>query len=47
MVDGPFREALESQSKDNIALFHLVHFDDLKHLCIFGRFQIFFQGFGL
>jgi hypothetical protein len=30
VVDGLFREALESQQKDKTPLVHLVHSDDLK-----------------
>jgi len=41
VVDGLFREALESQKKDNTPLLHLVHSDDLKYVDIFGRFSTF------
>jgi hypothetical protein len=40
-VDGRFREALESQKKDNTSLLHLVHSEDLKYVDIFGRFSMF------
>jgi hypothetical protein len=48
VVDSPFREALESQKRDNIALLHLVplvHSKNLKYLYIFGRFfnDLFFE----
>jgi hypothetical protein len=41
MVDGRFREAIESQNKDNTPLFHLVHSGNLKYICVFGRFSAF------
>jgi hypothetical protein len=53
VADSFFREALESQKKDNAPLFHLVHLvhlihlihlvhsDDLKYVDIFRRFSIF------
>jgi hypothetical protein len=49
VVDGRFREALESQRKENTPLLHfvqLLHSNDLKDLAIFRRFvSFFFQGF--
>jgi hypothetical protein len=46
VVDGLFREALESQKNDNTPLIHLVHADDLKYVDIFGRFfNVLFQRF--
>jgi hypothetical protein len=41
-----FREALESQKKDNTSLLHLIHPDDLKCVDFFRPvFKVFFQGF--
>jgi hypothetical protein len=46
VADSLFREALESQKKDNIPLVHLIHSDNLKSVDIVGRFfNVFFQGF--
>jgi hypothetical protein len=43
VVDGVFREALESQKKDNTPLLDLAHSDDLKYVNIFGCFfNVFF-----
>jgi hypothetical protein len=48
VADGFFREALELQKKDNAALLHLVHSDDLRYVCHFARFfSVFFQGFAV
>jgi hypothetical protein len=46
VVDGLFREAFESQNKDNISLLHLIPSDHLRYVDTFDRFvNIFFQGF--
>jgi hypothetical protein len=43
VVDGVFREAPESQKKDNTPLLDLAHSDDLKYVDIFCRFfNVFF-----
>jgi hypothetical protein len=48
-VNGLFRDALESQKKDNTLLLHLVplvHSGGLKYDHIFRRFfSLFYQGF--
>jgi hypothetical protein len=45
-VDGVFREAVESQKKDNTPLLQLVHSDDLKYADSFRRFfNVFVQRF--
>jgi hypothetical protein len=38
VVDGPFREARESQKKNNTSLLHLVHSDGLKYVDSFVFF---------
>jgi hypothetical protein len=41
VVNGLFREILESQRKDNTPLLHLIHSDDLKHIRFLVMFSIF------
>jgi hypothetical protein len=40
-IDGLFREALESQRKDETPLLHLIHSNDLKSVDIFPVFSAF------
>jgi hypothetical protein len=41
VVDDLFREALESQKKDNTPVLHFVNSGDLKYFDILSRFQTF------